>query len=604
MDHISIIEEGSKSPYTRAINVLVKLRNAPFEYLSRHSNFGKILFSLVLFVLYNAYLIGCIVRKVKSDDTDITTWEWCDGIGFLIIITGIVYVNLFYFNVVKPVLAPRFDKAFSGKISQMNEFKKSHSMVNDLINVAIGLAILAGVLTFLVWDALSKDEPERLVSIAGVVGILFLGFLGSAHPAHIRWRHVFWGIGIQFTLGLITLRWDLGRQVFDCIGGKVTTFLAFTDAGSGMVFGYLVTGKPLNPMAESLNGSEYIPIVEALNSGDVFSMPFMFKTLSIIYFFSFCVSMMFYLGALQWLVLKMGWLLSISVGTTAAESLNAAANIFLGQTEAPLLIKPFLKDMTKSEIHAVMTGGFATIAGTVLGAYINFGIDAAKLIAASVMAAPAALAVSKLFYPETEKTKTSIDEIKLEKGSEANVLDAAAQGASTAIMLVLNIGASLIAFLAFVECINHIIGWMGELGGADIGLDDDGNKIQMSLNYLLGKMFVPIAYLMGVPAEDTENVATLVGIKTAINEFVAFDLLGKWVKENPPRISPRAEVIATYALCGFANPSSIGIQLGGLGAIAPERKDDLARIVLRAFVAGCFTSFLNACVAGAIISSK
>ena len=144
---------------------------------------------------------------------------------------------------------------------------------------------------------------------------------------------------------------DLGRQVFDCIGGKVTTFLGFTDAGSGMVFGYLVTGKPLNPMAESLNGSDYIPIVEALNTGDVFSLPFMFKTLSIIYFFSFCVSMMFYLGALQWLVLKMGWLLSISVGTTAAESLNAAANIFLGQTEAPLLIKPFLKDMTKY-VHA------------------------------------------------------------------------------------------------------------------------------------------------------------------------------------------------------------------------------------------------------------
>ena len=143
---------------------------------------------------------------------------------------------------------------------------------------------------------------------------------------------------------------------------------------------------------------------------------------------------------------------------------------------------------------------------------------------------------------------------------------------------------------------------MGELGGADIGMDDDGNKIQISLNYLLGKIFVPITYLMGVPAEDTENVATLVGIKTAINEFVAFDLLGKWMKESPPRISQRAEVIATYALCGFANPSSIGIQLGGLGAIAPERKEDLARLVLRAFVAGCFTSFLNACVAGAIIS--
>lgn len=216
-------------------------------------------------------------------------------------------------------------------------------MMSSVINAVIGLAILVGVLVFLVIDSL-PDEPERLISIGGVVGLLLLGFLGSAHPAHIRWRHVFWGIGIQFTFGLITLRWDLGRQVFDCIGNKVSTFLAFTDAGSGMVFGYLVTGQPLNTTAVN---ESYRNIAEELNKGDVFQLPFMFKTLSIIYFFSFCVSMLFYLGALQWLVMKMGWLLSISVGTTAAESLNAAANIFLGQTEAPLLIKPFLKDMTR-----------------------------------------------------------------------------------------------------------------------------------------------------------------------------------------------------------------------------------------------------------------
>lgn len=275
---------------------------------------------------------------------------------------------------------------------------------------------------------------------------------------------------MEFLMGLIVLRWDTGKDIFECLGDKVTLFLSYADAGSGFVYGYLSTQMPFIPDNINVTGDpekteEYRMIATALNTPDPngnypVSDTFMFKSLSTIYFFSFVVSMMYYAGILQWIVSKVGWLLYVTMGTTAAESMSAAGNIFLGQTEAPLLVKPFLGKMTKSELHAIMTGGFATVAGTVLGAYISFGIDAAQLISASVMAAPAALAFSKLMYPETEKSKLTVDSLaeEVDKGEAANILDAAAQGASTAIMLILNIGASLIAFLAFIEFLNEIVG--------------------------------------------------------------------------------------------------------------------------------------------------
>lgn len=218
-----------------------------------------------------------------------------------------------------------------------------------MINMLMGLCVLAAIIAFLIVD--SQDEPERLISALGVVAFVFIGFVCSAHPAHIKWRHVFWGIGIEFVFGLIVLRWEVGRNVFQCIGDKVSAFLAFADEGSAFVYGYVVSGKPLNPGNINVTDQDqtmlFREFAEALNTGSVFNPIFMFKTLSVIYFFSFCVSMLFYWGSLQWVVMKLGWLLSVTVGTTAAESLNAAANIFLGQTEAPLLIKPFLAVMTK-----------------------------------------------------------------------------------------------------------------------------------------------------------------------------------------------------------------------------------------------------------------
>ena len=323
--------------YQKFIQLAVRYRNLPFVYLSKNPKIQTAIFSAVLFILYNLYLGYCIVRKKDYGGYEVTEFEWCDGLGFLIIITALVYLGLIYFKILKPYLGPAFESGVSKPLGQIvASLRKRYPRFMSLVNVIFGLAVLAGIVTFLIVD--SKDEPERLMSALGVVILVFIGFILSAHPAHIRWRHVFWGLGLEFTFGLLVLRWETGATIFKCIGDKVSAFLDFTNAGSVFVFGFLSEGF-VN--GTGVNGT----IPEDLYFS--FNPPFMFKTLSVIYFFSFCVSMMFYLGALQWIVLKMGWLLSISVGTTAAESLNAAANIFLGQTEAPLLIKPFLPIMTK-----------------------------------------------------------------------------------------------------------------------------------------------------------------------------------------------------------------------------------------------------------------
>jgi len=273
--------------------------------------------------------------------------------------------------------------------------------------------------------------------------------------------------------------------------------------------------------------------------------------------------------------------------------MNAAGNIFLGQTEAPLTIKPYLPDLTKSELHAVMTGGFATVAGSVLAAYIGFGIDASHLLTASVMSAPAALGFSKLFYPETKKSKTTAALLNFSPSEDANVLDAAANGASQAVFLVGNVAGSLIAFLAFVAFLNGVLSWLGGLVGFPF----------LNFEYILGFLFYPLAAIMGIPCspghEDDEcrKVAILVGFKTIVNEFAAYDRLGTFKDE----LSPRSVAIATYALCGFANPASLGVQIAALGYMAPTRRGAIAEVAFRAFVAGSAACFLTACVAGSLI---
>ncbi|XP_060035459.1 sodium/nucleoside cotransporter 1 isoform X2 [Erinaceus europaeus] len=439
------------------------------------------------------------------------------------------------------------------------------------MNRGLALAALLGLVLWLALD--TAQRPEQLVSFAGVCIFLGLLFACSKHHCAVSWRAVAWGLGLQFVLGLFVIRTEPGFVAFQWLGDQIQVFLGYTVAGSTFVFG------------------------EALVK-DIFA----FQVLPIIIFFSCVMSMLYHLGLMQWLILRIAWLMQATMGTTATETLSVAGNIFVSQTEAPLLIRPYLADMTLSELHAVMTGGYATIAGSLLGAYISFGIDAASLIAASVMAAPCALALSKLVYPEVEESRLKAEEgVKLTYGDSQNLLEAASSGATISVKVVANIAANLIAFLAVLAFINAALAWLGSL------VDVQGLSFQLLCSYVLR----PVAFLMGVDWADCPVVAELLGIKLFLNEFVAYQELSQykqrrlegveeWLDGRKQWISVRAETLTTYALCGFANISSIGIMLGGLTSMAPQRKSDFSGIVLRALFTGACVSLLNACVAGVL----
>jgi CNT family concentrative nucleoside transporter len=311
---------------------------------------------------------------------------------------------------------------------------------------------------------------------------------------------------------------------------------------------------------------------------------------------------------MQWVVKGVAWVMMRTMRTSGAETLSAAGNIFMGQTEAPLLIKPYVKTMTLSELHAVMTGGFATVAGGVMAAYVGmllfyFPDIAGHLMAASVMSAPAALVFAKLMLPEKEVPQTRDTlHARVEK-IDANVIDAAARGAGEGLSLALNVGAMLLAFIALVALLNAFIGWFGGLVGLSGALQDAGWLAAgqpLSLNWLLGRLLSPLAWAMGVPWQDATTVGALIGAKTVLNEFVAYLQLSNLLATGAD-LSPRSVIIATYALCGFANFSSIAIQIGGIGGLAPNRRSDLARIGLRAMIAGTLASFMTATIAGMLI---
>merc|ERR1711971_565277 len=547
--------------------------------LSRHSRLVKAITLLLAVVVYNCYFIAAIWWGVSNKGQ----LDYCDDVGFLIIITVFIYIFLAYFLVVKRFLGGALQRAILDPAILMKDKILSHRHSS----LVLSIGVVAAIAIFIFVDTAS--EPERLVSAFGLLVILPLGFVFSRHPGRVVWRHVVWGVTLQFLFGLLILRWPVGKAAFGCLGKKVSIFLDYTDVGSSFVFGYLVDQKPIRSWA--VNGTA-LEVAEQFNG-----------------LFNFFISMLFYLGSMQWLVVKLGWLLQVTMGTTAAESMNASANIFLGQSEAPLMIRPYLKDMTKSEIHAVMTGGFATIAGSVLAAYISFGVSASHLLSASVMSAPAALAFSKLFYPETKKSRTKAENLPTQKSEDANILDAASNGASQAVFLVGNIAGSLIAFLAFVAFLNGVLSWCGGLVGAPY----------LTFEWVLGWVFYPLAFVMGVPCGKISNtdqlaacasvgvgedecdegclVAVLVGLKTIVNEFAAYDRL----RTYQAALSPRAVAITTFALCGFSNPASVGVQIAALSFMAPTRRAAISEVALRAFISGSAACFLTACIAGALI---
>ena len=409
---------------------------------------------------------------------------------------------------------------------------------------------------------------ERIISLLGLVVMMGLAWAMSEHKKQVSFRVVWGGLLLQLVLAVFILKTSIGAAIFQSIGDFFTATLGFVDAGTSLVF-----------------GEEYLHHF------------FAFKVLPTIIFFSSLMSILYYLGIIQKVVEAFAYVMQRTLGTSGSETLAAAANIFVGQTEAPLMVRPYISSMTKSELMALMVGGFATIAGGVLVAYVGMGIDAGHLVAASVISAPAALLISKLMIPETEQSMTrghvelSVDE------KHVNVVDAATKGALDGMKLTLNVVAMLIAFLALVALVDAVLGLIGEWVGALFGYN-----WHWSLAALFGYVFAPFAFLLGIPWSDCFYAGELLGKKMVLNEFIAYAQMMEWSQpDSGVVLSERSTLILTYALCGFANFGSVGIQIGGIGGIAPERRAELAILGIRAMIGGTLAMMMTACVAGILI---
>jgi CNT family concentrative nucleoside transporter len=409
---------------------------------------------------------------------------------------------------------------------------------------------------------------ERLISFFGLFAMMGFAWMLSSNRRRIPVRVIVLGVSLQLVFGLIVLKTAPGQAFFDGAKNVVEALLSCVEEGTQFMFKELGLKNPPTP-----NGPY-----------------FAFYVLSTIIFFASFMKVLYHFGVMQRVIEWIAVVMHKTMGTSGAESLSAAANIFVGQTEAPLVIGPYVKTMTSSELMAVMVGGFATVAGGVLAAYASFGIDAGHLLTASVISAPAALVVAKILQPETEVPQTlGKVEVKV-KRETVNAIDAAARGASEGLFLALNVGAMLIAFLAIIAVLEGLVGWTG-----------DRFEQEWSFHVMLGYAFSPFAWLMGVEWNDCFRVGQLLGTKMMTTEFIAYIDLATLTDEADPQISERSATIATYALCGFANFSSIGIQLGGISSLAPERRGDLARLGLRAMLGGTLAAFMTACVAGMLL---
>ncbi len=403
----------------------------------------------------------------------------------------------------------------------------------------------------------------RYIGVLGIAFIIGVGVLLSRDRRAIRWQVIAWGLGLQVAFALFVLRVPAGQELFRALGAAVTAVLHFSYAGSEFVFGEI--GKPDSSL------------------GVVFA----FQVLPAIIFVSALFAILYHVGVMGLIVRAFALVMSRLMGASGAESLNVAASIFMGQTEAPLTIRPFLPRLTRSELMTVMTAGMAHISGAIMAAYIAFGVEARHLLTAVIMTAPGTIMMAKLLEPETEVPET-YGRVKLDiPKTDVNVVAAAARGTGEGLQLMLNVIAMLIAFIALVALANGLFGWIhGRLAWFP------GN-----LQTVLGWIGQPIAWLLGVPWRDSAAIGSLIGTRAVLNEFIAFAQLGP-LKES---LDPRSFTIASFALAGFANISSVGIQIGGIGALVPERKPDLARLGFRAMLAGTLANFISAAIAGLLL---
>lgn len=405
----------------------------------------------------------------------------------------------------------------------------------------------------------------RFTGLLGIAAILGASILLSSKRRAIQPRLLLWGLGLQFAFAFLVLKTGFGR-LFEAATVAVNAMLAYAEAGSNFVFGPL-----------------------GIKSG-AFGVVFAFQVLPIVIFIASFFAIMYYLGVMQVIIRGMAIVMQRVMGASGAESTNVAASIFMGQTEAPLTIRPFIPRLTQSELFTVMTCGMAHVSGAVMAAYVKIaGVEIKHLLTAVIMTAPATIMLAKILIPETEKPETAGRvEIKVEKPG-VNIIDAAARGAGDGVGLAINIAGMLIAFLALIAMVNGILGWAHTLPWM--------GWLPPSLEGIFALIFKPVAWIMGVSWKDADAIGNLLGTRLVLNEFVAFIHLGPM----KPHLDPRSFTIATYALCGFANFSSIAIQIGGIGALAPNRKSDLARLGLRAVAAGTMANFMSACIAGMLL---
>ena len=410
---------------------------------------------------------------------------------------------------------------------------------------------------------------QRFISLLGLFVMMGLAWHMSSNPSKVSLRVVVGGVLLQFLFALLIFWTPPGRMFFQFLGDMFNSLLACVDDGTDFLFKGHVKDLEHNAHTKEGHGTGLIAL----------------KILPTIIFFSAFMSILYHLGVVQVVIRAMAWVMQKTLRTSGAESLSAAANIFVGQTEAPLVIKPYVATMTNSELTAVMVGGFATVAGGVLAFYVSLGIDAGHLLVASIISAPAALVIAKILQPEVEESKT-LGDVRVEVPKESvNIIDAISRGTVTGVKLAINVGAMLIVFIALIAVLNGLLGWLG--GWFDYG--------ELSLERIFGYVFWPFAWLMGVDTADCGKVGQLLGIKMVANEAVAY------IKMQDLVLSERSRVIATYALCGFANFASIGIQIGGIGPLAPERQGDLARLGLKAMLGGTLAAFMTACIAGILL---
>jgi CNT family concentrative nucleoside transporter len=418
----------------------------------------------------------------------------------------------------------------------------------------------------------------RLQPLVGLALIGLIAYSLSTNRRAIKGRTIAWGFGLQFVFALLVLKTTAGQRTFEVLGEKIRQLLDFAAVGSSFVFGPIGNQPVWARVMNAALGPE----------GAQYGVIFAFQIAPTIIFIAALFAILYYFGLMQLIVRLFAMVMHRVLGASGAESLNVAASIFMGQTEAPLTIRPYLARMTESELMTVMTSGMAHISGGIMAAYIAFGIEPKHLLTAVIMTAPGTLMMAKMFVPETATPET-LGSVKLDvKTGDVNVVDAAGRGTVEGLHLAMNVVAMLISFIALIALLNAVLGWIG----LHTPLPDD-----LSLQKIFGLVFAPIAWSLGVSWKDAFTVGNLLGTRMVLNEFIAFAQLGP-MKEM---LDPRSFTVATFALCGFANFASIGIQIGGIGALVPARRHDLARLGIRAMVAGTLANFVSACIAALLL---